>query len=53
MRLDLFKKEYEEEKEKFSDHMNLIHSKIIEYFNSELKTRKMIENKVSKLKKLI
>lgn len=52
-RLDLFKKEFEEDKEKFTDHMDLIHNKIMEYFNSEIKMRKTIEDKVSSIKKLI
>ena len=52
-RLDLFKKEFEEDKEKFTEHMYLIHNKILEYFNSEIKMRKLIEDKVSSIKKLI
>ncbi len=52
-RLDLFKKEFEEDKRLFIDYMQQIHKKIIHTFNHEIKIRRTIEDRVSNIKKLI
>jgi len=52
-RLDLFKKEFDEDRRVFVDYMKLIHNKIMDFFNHEIKIRKTIEEKVSSIKKLI
>ena len=51
--LDIFKKEFEEEKIRFLELMNDIHFRVIDYFKKEIKTRKTMEEKVSSIKKLI
>jgi hypothetical protein len=52
-RLDLFKKEFLEEKSKFNEYMGGIHNRIMEHFGHEIKIRRTIEEKVSNIKKLI
>jgi hypothetical protein len=51
--LDLFKKEFEEDKIRFLELMNDIHFRVVDYFQKEIKTRKTMEEKVSSIKKLI
>jgi hypothetical protein len=51
--LDLFKKGFEEDRRSFLEYMELIHKRIMDYFNNEIKIRKTIEEKVSNIKKLI
>jgi hypothetical protein len=52
-RLDLFRKEFEEDRRSFIQYMESIHKKIMDYFYNEIKIRKNIEERVSNIKKLI
>jgi hypothetical protein len=52
-RLDLVKRELNEDKNRMLESMTAIQNKILDQFNNEIKLRKNLEERVSNIKRLI